>query len=104
MEFLGIGAASTKIPCTVRAMISETYGKMPKSGADRQIIMEFEYYMSYFSEAGNTVFNKKYVDQATGESMLAWMRQQDELSYHFSNQIIANMPSPRYQSYENSNF
>ena len=38
------------------------------------------------------------------DSIKAWMQANQDLSYHFAGQIIANYPSPRYQAYEHSNF
>ena len=36
----------SSIECTVKDLFTKTYGKMPDEGADKQIIMEFESYVS----------------------------------------------------------
>ena len=94
--------ATTYFSCTVKDFISKTYGKMPDKGANKQIIMEYEYYMDIFSKS--TTFNPDFVDEELGSHLIAWMQSVPDLSYHFAGQIVANMPSPRYHAYENSNF
>ena len=49
----------TSFNCTVKAMLSKTYGKMPDPDAEKQIIMEYEYYTDTF--VNNTIFNTSYV-------------------------------------------
>lgn len=49
----------TSFNCTVKAMLSKTYGKMPDPDAEKQIIMEYEYYTDTF--VNNTIFNASYV-------------------------------------------
>jgi len=75
-------AATTSFKCTVRDMISDTYGKMPEAGAKSQIIMEYEHYMDIFAES--TTFNQELVDPELSEKMLTWMLTVPELSYHFA--------------------
>ena len=36
--------------------------------------------------------------------MKAWMLSVPRLAYQYADQIVANMPTPRYKAYENSNF
>ena len=43
--------ALTAIKCTVVGTFSETYGKMPDHASDRQIIMEFEYFMDTVAQS-----------------------------------------------------
>ena len=83
-------------------MIGETYGKMPDAGAENQIIMEYEHYMNLFAQS--TTFDKKHVDEKLGEHLLSWIQTESNLAYFFSNQIVTNLPSPRYEYYENSDF
>ena len=54
--------------------------------------------------ANNTAFNSTCVDDETANYFLSWMRSAPGLSYQYSNQILANLPSPRYQTYEQSDF
>ena len=54
--------------------------------------MEYEYYMQLFGNS--TTFDEYH--QEGGSYMLAWMATVPDLPYHFANNIIANMPSPRY--------
>ena len=83
-------------------MISETYGKMPLSKAKNQIIMEYEHYMDIFTES--TTFNPLLFSEELSTAFTDWLKQEPNLSYQFASQIVANMPSPRYEAYENSNF
>jgi len=46
---MGKNAATTSFKCTVKAMLSETYGKMPDAGSKQQIIMEYKHYMNLFA-------------------------------------------------------
>ena len=90
------------IECTVYAMLDRTYGKMPDSGAKQQVIMEFAYYAHML--ANTTTWNETIVPQATQTQFKSWMLSEKDLSYQYANMIAANMPSPRYKAYENSNF
>ena len=60
MEFMGY----TTITCTVKDVLSKTYGKMPDLDASKQIIMEYEYLMDTL--ANTTVFDPKCVDARAG--------------------------------------
>ena len=64
--------AATYFSCTVKAMISDTYGKMPLSNAKNQIIMEFEYFMDIFIES--TTFNPDYIDEELITQFTAWLK------------------------------
>ena len=54
--------------------------------------------------ANTTTFNETYVDEELAAQFSAWMLSVPDLAYQFADMIVANMPSPRYISYENSNF
>jgi len=43
----------TTIACTVRALFSDTYGKMPDEGADYQIFMEYKYFTDTLANQTN---------------------------------------------------
>ena len=75
--------ATTYFGCTVKAFISETYGKMPDSQAKDQIIMEYEYYMDIFAKS--TSFDPNFIAQETSEQFTAWMLTEPNLSYYFAN-------------------
>jgi hypothetical protein len=83
-------------------MVSKTYGKMPDTDSKKQILMEYEYFTDLFAES--TTFNATLVDEETQAQLKAWMLTTPRLAYQYADQIIANMPSPRFKSYENSNF
>jgi len=51
---------TSKIVCSVRGFFSETFGKMPDEGADRQIILEYKYLTDTL--ATSTSFNSTQVD------------------------------------------
>jgi len=63
--------------------------------------MEYEYYMDLF--ASSTTFPPE-VDEETQAQLRTWVYSTPGIAYQYANQIIANMPSPRFKSYENSNF
>lgn len=92
----------TTINCNVKDLFSKTYGKMPESMADQQIILEFEYFISTIAQT--TEFDPAVVDEATALQFEKWMLSIPDLSYQYAGMIIANLPSPRYETYENSNF
>ena len=62
--------------------------------------MEYEYFMDIL--ANSTKFNETVVSPETEKQIKQWMLSQPDLSYQHASQIIANMPSPRFQAYENS--
>lgn len=64
--------------------------------------MEYEYFTDTL--ANNTVFKSTWIDEDTSAQFKSWMLSVPDLSYQYSAMIIANMPSPRYESYENSDF
>ena len=74
--------ATTTFGCKVKAMISETYGKMPDAGARNQIVMEYEYYMDIFAKS--TTFDSAFVEEDLATQFIAWMQSEPNLSYHFS--------------------
>lgn len=82
--------------------MSKTYGKMPDDGSSNQIIMEYEYFTDTL--ANTTTFNSDWMDEATSAQFKSWMLSVPDLSYQNADLIIANMPSPRYESYESSDF
>ena len=55
----------TEITCTVKDVLSKTYGKMPDSDASKQIIMEYEYFMDTL--ANTTDFDPRCMDASTAE-------------------------------------
>ena len=69
----------TEITCTVKDVLSKTYGKMPDSLASKQIIMEYEYFMDTL--ANSTVFDPQCVDASTAEYFKSWMLSVPGLSY-----------------------
>ena len=69
----------TEITCTVKDVLSKTYGKMPDSLASRQIIMEYEYFMDTL--ANSTVFDPQCLDASTSEYFKSWILSVPGLSY-----------------------
>ena len=61
-------------------MIDDTYGKMPETGAEKQVIMEYEYMM--MNIAKSTTWNETAVDAELGAAMINWMETTPNLSYH----------------------
>ena len=53
-------AGVSQINCTVKDVLSETYGKMPDSDAEKQIIMEYEYFTDTL--ANTTTFDPEHID------------------------------------------
>ena len=64
--------------------------------------MEYTYFTDMI--ANMTTFNQTYVDDALALQFRVWMLSVPDLAYQFADMIVANLPSPRYKSYENSNF
>ena len=60
-------------------MIGETYGKMPQTDAENQIIMEYESMIDLIAQS--TTFNQDFVSKELGASILAWMQSVPDLSY-----------------------
>ena len=83
-------------------MLDKTYGKMPEMSANVQIFMEYKYYTHMF--ANTTTWNETSIPLSTQKQFTDWMLSVEDLSYQYASQIAANMPSPRYTAYENSNF
>ena len=75
---------------------------MPDDMSHQQIVMEYTYFTDMI--ANTTTFNETYVDEELAAQFSAWMLSVPDLAYQFADMIVANMPSPRYISYENSNF
>ena len=56
-------AGITTITCTVKDMVKKTYGKMPDKDANKQIILEYQYFTDTL--ANTTAFNSTHIDEET---------------------------------------
>ena len=88
--------AEMQIPGRIAAFIDETYGKMPKTNVENQIIMEFTNYLRFFAEYLPAELDgiQEYKD---------FLRLPDT-STSFAQILMMTLPSPRYDHYQNSNF
>ena len=59
----GSSVAYTVFECKVVGLFPKTYGKMPDSDSDKQIMMEYEFYTDML--ANSTSFNETAVDMET---------------------------------------
>ena len=92
---------TTNIDYTIKGFLSKTYGKLHGHGKDKyNMMMEFEYWLPTW--ANNTDFSY-WMDAATEVQWKAYLNTPN-LSFQYSRQVLANMPSPRYKAYEHSNF
>ena len=64
--------------------------------------MEYEFMMQTF--ANNTVFNQTYINAEQSKHMTDWLRETPNLSYQYATEMVMTMPSPRYKTYENSDY
>ena len=72
--------AVTTIKCTVMGTFSETYGKMPDDGSDRQIILEFENFMDTIAQSSE--FSPICIkDKSTADYITNWMQSVPDLTY-----------------------
>ena len=81
--------------------MSKTYGKLPETDAKLQLMMEFEYWVPAW--ANHTDFSWWIEDEETETQWRTYLNTPG-LSYQYANQVLANMPSPRYKAYEHNNF
>ena len=75
-QFAGV----SKITCTVKDLLSETYGKMPDQDAEKQILMEYQYFTDTL--ANTTVFDSEHIDAETSAQFKAWMLSEPNLAYY----------------------
>lgn len=54
--------------------------------------------------ANNTVFNETMVEATTALQFKNWMLSEQDLAYQYANMLLVNLPSPRYKTYEDSDF
>ena len=83
-------------------MINKTYGKMPNSRANDQVMLEYRYMIESLAEA--TTFDPDYYTDETVASFKNWMLSVPDISYQYANMILANLPPPRLQTYQNDDF
>ena len=79
---LGLYAGETLIQCKVTHMIDKTYGKMPDDRANRQIMMEYSYYIEVFAET--TTFNSAYYRDYQIAYFKEWMLSTPDLAYQYT--------------------
>lgn len=99
---LGIEEGITQFNCTVKGVAAKTYGKFRDSDAQKQIVMEYEYFLDTL--ANTTTFNSTFIKEQTAEQFKAWILATPDLAYQYAGEIVSNLPSPRYVNYQDSDF
>ena len=80
--------------CTIVKLFSSesTYGKLPQSGNDDQIILEWKYWLSYFS---------KFLDErwASNQDLMNYM-QTPGMQNQYAPAFMMTLPEPRFKYYQ----
>jgi hypothetical protein len=82
--------------CTVAGVFSSTYGKFPSDGLDDTIIMEYDNFLQFLVQYGNST-----VVPATFNS---WVDANPLLLQEYADLLMYTLPSPRYTWYDSSDF